>query len=85
MGYRHFLWAVKIHNTLLVNTGTFSFNRTQAHYGYTFNVIDIEEKVITVSIVDIKKCKTKKMVEVHLVDVYYIDRYYDPQACFRSL
>ncbi len=76
MGHRHVPWAVKIHNTLLVNAGTFSCNRTRAHYGNTFNLIDIEGKVITVSIVDISKDETRKMVEFNLENASCINQYY---------
>ncbi len=77
MGHRHVPWAVKIHKTLLVNAGTFSCNRTRAHHGYTFNVIDIDDKIVTVSIVDIKSEQTRKMVEFNLKDGYYTNQYYD--------
>ncbi len=80
MGHRHVPWAVKIHKTLLVNAGTFSCNRTRAHYGNTFNVIDIEDKVITVNIVDIRKEQTKKMVEFNLVDGCCLNQYYETQS-----
>jgi 3',5'-cyclic AMP phosphodiesterase CpdA len=77
MGHRHVPWAVKIHKTLLVNAGTFSCNRTRAHHGYTFNVIDIEGKIITVSIVDIRNEQTRKMVEFNLKDGCCTNQYYD--------
>jgi 3',5'-cyclic AMP phosphodiesterase CpdA len=77
MGHRHVPWAVKIHKTLLVNAGTFSCNRTRAHHGHTFNVIDIEDKIITVSIVDIKNEQTRKMVEYNLKNGSYTNQYYD--------
>ncbi len=77
MGHRHVPWAVRIHKTLLVNAGTFSCNRTRAHFGYTFNVIDIEDRMITISTVDIKKEQTKKMVEYNLSDGRYVNYYYD--------
>ncbi|VVB60152.1 DNA polymerase II small subunit [uncultured archaeon] len=80
MGHRHVPWAVKIHKTLLVNAGTFSCNRTRAHFGYTFNVVDIEDKSINVSIVDIKKEQTRKMVEFNLTDGCCINKYYDAYA-----
>jgi predicted phosphodiesterase len=80
MGHRHVPWAVKIHKTLLVNAGTFSCNRTRAHYGYTFNVIDIEDKIITVSIVDIRKEQTRMMVEFNLKDGCCVNQYYESSA-----
>ena len=77
MGHRHVPYGVKIHNTLLVNAGTFSCNRTRAHFGNTFNIIDLEEKNITVSVVDIGKDKQKKMIQFNLQDGFCINRYYD--------
>jgi 3',5'-cyclic AMP phosphodiesterase CpdA len=80
MGHRHVPWAVKIHKTLLVNAGTFSCNRTRAHYGNTFNVVDIEDNVITINVVDIRKEQTRKMVEFNLVDGFCLNRYYETQV-----
>lgn len=59
MGHRHVPYAVQIHKTLLVNAGTFSCTRTRAHFGNTFNLIDIKESRITVIIVNIAR-KTEK-------------------------
>src|SRR4030043_999812 len=55
IGHRHVPWAVKIHKTLLVNAGTFSCNRTRAHFGNTFNIIDIDKEKIQVTVVNIRK------------------------------
>jgi len=77
MGHRHVPYAVKIHNTLLVNAGTFSCNRTRAHFGNTFNIIDITTKGIIVTVVDIEKGKQLKMVQYNPVDGCYRNRYYD--------
>jgi len=77
MGHRHVPWAVKIHKTLLVNAGTFSCNRTRAHLGYTFNIIDINKNKIHVTVVDIKKDKKKKVIELNLNDGHYINKNYD--------
>lgn len=77
MGHRHVPYAVKIHNTLLVNAGTFSCNRTRAHFGHTFNIIDIKNKGIIVTVVDIEKEKRQKMVKFNPLDNCYINRYYD--------
>lgn len=76
MGHRHVPYAVKIHNTLLVNAGTFSCNRTRAHFGNTFNLIDIRNKCIVVTVIDIVNSKQKKMVKYNLLDGSYINRYY---------
>jgi len=77
MGHRHVQWAVKIHKTLLVNAGTFSCNRTRAHFGYTFNIIDINKDKIEVTVVNIRKNDRKKMIEFNLKDGCYINNYYD--------
>lgn len=78
MGHRHVPWAVMIHKTLLLNAGTFSCNRTRAHFGNTFNIIDFNEQKIEVRIIDIIKEKTKKIVDFNLVDGCCINRYYNP-------
>ena len=80
MGHRHVPWAVKIHKTLLVNAGTFSCNRTRAHYGNTFNVIDIDDDEIEVTVVNVGKEKKKKMIEFDLSDGCCANKYYDPTA-----
>ena len=77
MGHRHVPWAVKIHKTLLVNAGTFSCTRTRAHFGNTFNIIDINNNKIQVTIVDIGKEKEKKIVEFDLSDGCCKNKYYD--------
>jgi len=77
MGHRHVPFAVKIHKTLLVNAGTFSCNRTRAHFGNTFNVVDINDDSISVTVVDIKKEKHNKMIEFTLSDGCCINRNYD--------
>jgi 3',5'-cyclic AMP phosphodiesterase CpdA len=77
MGHRHVPWAVKIHKTLLVNAGTFSCNRTRAHFGNTFNIIDIENDEIEVTVVNIGKDKQKKMVKFDFEEGCCDNRYYD--------
>ena len=76
MGHRHVPWGVKIHKTLLINAGTFSCNRTRAHFGNTFNIIDISSKKIDVYVVDIVKGKERKMVEFNIKTEEYINNYY---------
>ena len=77
MGHRHVPWAVQIHKTLLVNAGTFSCTRTRAHFGNTFNIIDINEDEIEVTVVDIGKEKEKKMIEFNLDECACKNKYYD--------
>ena len=77
MGHRHVPWAVKIHKSLLVNAGTFSCNRTRAFFGNTFNIIDIKDDEIEVTVVDINKDKKRKMVNFNLSDGCCENRYYD--------
>ncbi len=76
MGHRHVPWAVKIHKTLLVNAGTFSCTRTRAHFGNTFNIIDIADDEIEVTVVDIGKEKQKKMVKFNISDCCCENKYY---------
>jgi len=77
MGHRHVPFAVKIHKTLLVNAGTFSCTRTRAHFGNTFNIVDIDKDKIEVTVVDIGKEKQKKMIVFDLADGCCENRYYD--------
>ena len=77
MGHRHVPWAVKIHKTLLVNAGTFPCNRTRAHFGHTFNIVDIDKDKIEVIVVNIRKEKEKKMIEFNLSDGCCENKYYD--------
>lgn len=63
MGHRHVPYAVQIHKTLLVNAGTFSCTRTRAHFGHTFNIIDIEEKNISIHVVNVEKGKEELLIE----------------------
>jgi 3',5'-cyclic AMP phosphodiesterase CpdA len=77
MGHRHVPYGVRIHNTLLVNAGTFSCTRTRAHFGYTFNLIDINDEDILVSVVDVEKEKFTKMIKVNTEEECYLNRYYE--------
>jgi 3',5'-cyclic AMP phosphodiesterase CpdA len=77
MGHRHVPYGVKIHNSLLIHAGTFSCNRTRAHFGHTFNIVDIEENDIVVTVVNIEDEKEEKMVKFNPFEEVYINRYYD--------
>lgn len=77
MGHRHVPYGVKVHNTLLVNAGTFSCNRTRAHFGNTFNYIDLGQNKITVSVVDIQKEKQKTMIEFDTKNCVCKNCFYD--------
>jgi len=77
MGHRHVPYGVKIHNTLLIHAGTFSSNRTRAHYGHNFNIIEIEKDVIEVSVVNVEKEKEKKMIKFKINEDIYKNKYYD--------
>ena len=76
MGHRHVPWAVKIHKSLLVNAGTFSCTRTRAHFGNTFNIIEIDEDEIEIFVVNINEDKKKKMIEFNLSDGCCENRYF---------
>ena len=77
MGHRHVPYGGKIHKTLLVNAGTFSCNRTRAHFGNTFNVIDIEDDQITVTVVNVTKNRQKKTISFTRSDGCCINKYYE--------
>ena len=81
MGHRHVPYGVKIHNTLLVNAGTFSCTRTRAHFGNTFNIIDIDDREVTVTVVDIEREQQKKMITFDPTNDRYVNRYYDFESC----
>lgn len=76
MGHRHVPYAVRVHKTLMVNAGTFSSARTRAHLGCSFNIIDIQDKTISVTAFDIENSKEKMMVEFDRERKIYINRYY---------
>ena len=78
MGHRHVPYAVKIHNTLLVNAGTLSSNRTRAHFGNRFNLIDINNKGIIITVIDVERGKMEKMIKYNPIDGCYCNRYYTP-------
>jgi len=77
MGHRHVPFAVKIHKTLLVNAGTFSCNRTRAHFGNTFNIVDVDDDNISITVVDVRKEKQRKTIDYNLSDGCCINRNYD--------
>lgn len=75
MGHRHVPYAVKVNDTIMINAGTFSCNRTRAHFGYTFNIVDIEDGKIELSVMDIKSEKTKTMLRYDSRACAYENRY----------
>jgi 3',5'-cyclic AMP phosphodiesterase CpdA len=76
MGHRHVPFAVRVHNTLMVNTGTFSSSRTRAHFGNSFNIIDIDGSAIMVTSFDIEEQKQTLMVKFDRENEIYMNRYY---------
>jgi 3',5'-cyclic AMP phosphodiesterase CpdA len=76
MGHRHVPYAVRVHRTLMVNAGTFSSARTRAHFGNSFNIIDIDDGAINVSKFDIGSEKEQLMVEFDRENRHYVNRYY---------
>ena len=75
MGHRHVPYAVRVHNTLMVNAGTFSSSRTRAHFGNSFNIIDIEDNSMVITSYDIGSAKQKVMVEFDRENNVYVNRY----------
>ncbi|OYT28218.1 hypothetical protein B6U98_05385 [Thermoplasmatales archaeon ex4572_165] len=63
MGHRHVPYGVRLHETLLVNAGTFSCTRTRAHFGHTFNIIEIDDTNISISVINIESEKKRLMIE----------------------
>ena len=76
MGHRHVPWGVKIQKSLFINAGTFSCTRTRAHFGNTFNIIDIDDDAIELSVIFVDTEKEKKMIEFDLVNGNCINKYY---------
>lgn len=76
MGHRHVPYTVRVHNTLMINAGTFSSARTRAHLGHSFNIIDLEDGLITVTSFDLEKGKEKLMVKFDRDRGIYENRYY---------
>jgi 3',5'-cyclic-AMP phosphodiesterase len=77
MGHRHVPYAVQVHKTLLVNAGTFSCTRTRAHFGNTFNIIDIEGASITINVVNVEKQSEKKIIHFDVKENTYFNKLYD--------
>lgn len=75
MGHRHVPYAVKIHETLLVNAGTVSSNRTRARFGHSFNVIDVDEREITVTVVSVDEGVEKPVVRFDRLKGAYSNKY----------
>jgi len=77
MGHRHVPYGVQIHKTLLVNAGTFSCTRTRAHFGNTFNIIDIEGTCINIRIVNISEKKEQTLIHCDMEKTLYHNELYD--------
>ena len=77
MGHRDVPYAVQVHRTLLVNAGTFSCTRTRAHFGNTFNIIDIEETSIKIKVVNVEKQSEKKIIHLDLKENTCFNKLYD--------
>jgi len=77
MGHRHVPYGVKLHNTLLVNAGTFSCTRTRAHFGNTFNLITIDDESVSVHVKDILTNKQRLMLEFNVNDGCCINKLYE--------
>ncbi len=77
MGHRHVPYAVQVHKTLLVNAGTFSCTRTRAHFGHTFNIIEIEGASITINVVNVEKQSEKKIIHFDVTENTYFNELYD--------
>jgi len=75
MGHRHVPYGVRLHETLLVNAGTFSCTRTRAHFGHTFNIIDIEDTKISVSVMSIETGKQELMIESDSASYCYTNKF----------
>lgn len=77
MGHRHVPYAVKIHETLLVNAGTFSCTRTRARFGNTFNIIDIDGSTINIIVVNVGKGRENQLIRFDLEKHCYQNAFYE--------
>jgi 3',5'-cyclic-AMP phosphodiesterase len=76
MGHRHVPFGIRLHETLLVNAGTLSCTRTRAHFGNTFNIIELNDEMVTVFVVDVSSGKMRKMIEQDFSAQCYINHFY---------
>ena len=77
MGHRHVPYAVQVHKTLLVNAGTFSCTRTRAHFGNTFNIIDINGTSITIKVVCVETQTENNMIHFDVTENTCSNALYD--------
>ena len=77
MGHRHVPYAVQVHKTLLVNAGTFSCTRTRAHFGNTFNIIDINGTSIAIRVINVETQSEKKMIHIDVEENTCYNNIYD--------
>lgn len=75
MGHRHVPYAVKVNSTLMISAGTLSCNRTRAHFGNTFNIIEIEGESIEVSVMNVRTEKACRMVSYCRKPYRYENKY----------
>lgn len=76
MGHRHVPYAVRVHNTLMINAGTFSSSRTRAHFGHSFNIIDLEGQAIMITSYAMEESKQTLMIKFDREKEIYMNRYY---------
>ncbi|MDD5503431.1 MAG: metallophosphoesterase [Candidatus Thermoplasmatota archaeon] len=75
MGHRHVPYAVKVNDTMMISAGTLSCNRTRAHFGNTFNIIEIEGNLVEVSVMNVRTEKACKMLSYCKKPYKYENKY----------
>lgn len=75
MGHRHVPYMVRVHNTLMVNAGTFSSARTRGHFGNSFNIIDIGDGLISVATYNIGEQKEEVMIKFDPNKNQFVNKY----------
>lgn len=75
MGHRHVPYGVKLHNSLLINAGTFSCTRTRARFHNTFNIIEVEERFIRITVVDITDSSRREMIHFDRGNKKYMNKF----------
>ena len=75
MGHRHVPYAVKVNDTMMISAGTLSCNRTRAHFGNTFNIIEIGNNIIEVSVMNVRTEKACRMLKYGRKPYRYENKY----------
>lgn len=51
MGHRHVPYITKVENTIMSNAGTLSSTKTRGYHGHSFNLINLDRKVVKIEVI----------------------------------